>query len=96
LLCITVTQVMHYTKWMAGRIEGSKRVVAFDLYSGSSARIKQMPKSVLDTLGITIRRGASPKIWATRSVRLSLTSKETSQYLDKDRYRAPKKGNYNA
>ena len=64
-----------------------------------------MPKAVLDALGITIRRGASPKIWATRSVRLSLTSKETSQYLDtetkifnnaKDRYRAPKKGNYNA
>lgn len=64
-----------------------------------------MPKSVLDTVGITIRRGSAPKMWPTEAPGLNLTPKETSLYYvqetkifnsAKDRYRAPKKGNYNA
>jgi hypothetical protein len=64
-----------------------------------------MPKYVLDTVGITIRRGASPKMWHTEAPALNLTPKKTSLYYDqetkilnsaKNRYRAPKKGKDNA
>jgi hypothetical protein len=64
-----------------------------------------MPKAVLDKVGITIRRGASPKMWATGARGLNLTPKETSLYYvqetkifnsARDRYRGPKKGNDNA
>jgi hypothetical protein len=64
-----------------------------------------MPKYVLDTVGITIRRGASPRMWPTWAPCLNLTPKETSLYYvqetkifnsAKDRYRVSKKGNDNA
>jgi hypothetical protein len=64
-----------------------------------------MPKSVLDKVGITIRRGASPKMWPTEVPWASLTPKETFLYYiqetkifnsARDRYRGPKKGNDNA
>jgi hypothetical protein len=64
-----------------------------------------MPKAILDTIGITIRRGASPKIFMTWAPVVSLTPKETSLYYDqekkifniaKQRYSEPKKENDNA
>jgi len=64
-----------------------------------------MPKAVLDKVGITIRRGASPKIFMTWAPLVSLAPKETSLYYDQEtkifnsarnRYSAPKKGNDNA
>ena len=64
-----------------------------------------MLKVVLDKVGITIRRGASPRMWPTGAPCLNLTPKETSLYYvqetkifnsAKDRYSAPKKGNDNA
>jgi hypothetical protein len=64
-----------------------------------------MPKAVLDKVGITIRRGASPKMFITWVPHVILTPKETSFYYlrEKDvfnsarhRYSAPKKGNDNA
>jgi hypothetical protein len=64
-----------------------------------------MPKTVLDTVGITIRRGASPRMWPTGAPCLNLTPKETSLYYvqetkivnsAKKRYSEPKKGKDNA
>jgi hypothetical protein len=64
-----------------------------------------MPKYVLDKVGITIRRGASPKMWPTGAPCLNLTPKETSLYYvqetkifnsARNRCSAPKKGKDNA
>jgi hypothetical protein len=64
-----------------------------------------MPKAIFDTIGITIRRGASPKMFITLVPVVSLTPKETSLYYEQEtkifnsarnRYSAPKKGNDNA
>jgi hypothetical protein len=64
-----------------------------------------MPKAVLDKVGITIRRGAAPKLFITWVPALNLTPKETSLYYAQEtkifnsarhRYSAPKKGNDNA
>jgi hypothetical protein len=64
-----------------------------------------MPKAVLDKIGITIRRGASPKIFMTWAPHVSLRPKENSLYYTletkvfnraKNSYSAPKKGKDNA
>jgi hypothetical protein len=65
-----------------------------------------MPKSVLDTIGITIRRGASPKLFITWVPASNITPKETSLYYlrekdvfnrARDRYHfMPKQGKDNA
>jgi len=39
-----------------------------------------MPKYALDTVGITIRRGSSPRMWSTDAPCLNLTPKETFLY----------------
>ena len=65
-----------------------------------------MPKAILDKVGITIRRGASPRMFMTWVPALNLTPKETSLYYlrekdvfnrAKDRYHfMPKQGKDNA
>ena len=64
-----------------------------------------MPKAVLDKIGITIRRGASPKMFITCVPASNLTPKKTFLYYVQEtkifnsarhRYSAPKKGNDNA
>ncbi len=69
-----------------------------------------MPKAVLDTVGVTIVRGAAPKMWDTDvySRVSSWAPKDVNSLKDfydaetaifkaaKKQYRAPKKGNDNA